>query len=244
MGANKVQKGKCGSDVKLRTTCCSLQYGTETAAKNDSFRTTERWWMSTKQCKPRDSTHDMGYETKKGSKNKEKVIQQLRNQRGHWLNIFVVLANIRRMHNEGVGYKEKLLNANLPIIANWLAQTGFFLDHEGTFCNQGKSYAFPPKIRLYTSCRFPLELRWDNRSLFTGKVVVLLVSSPLSLPKLPNYRRRALSQSASNTASYLGPLALSELQEEACRRIFPTSLTGDFTSEIAEDDWERGCIIK
>ena len=25
------------------------------------------------------------------------------------------------------------------------------------------------------------------------------------------------------------------------RRIFPTSLTGDVTSEIAEDDWERGC---
>ena len=24
------------------------------------------------------------------------------------------------------------------------------------------------------------------------------------------------------------------------RRIFPTSLTGDVTSEIAEDDWERG----
>ena len=27
------------------------------------------------------------------------------------------------------------------------------------------------------------------------------------------------------------------------RRIFPTSLTGDVTSEIAEDDWERGCSI-
>ena len=25
------------------------------------------------------------------------------------------------------------------------------------------------------------------------------------------------------------------------RRIFPTSLTGDVTSEIAQDDWERGC---
>ena len=25
------------------------------------------------------------------------------------------------------------------------------------------------------------------------------------------------------------------------KRIFPTSLTGDITSEIAEDDWERGC---
>ena len=27
------------------------------------------------------------------------------------------------------------------------------------------------------------------------------------------------------------------------RRIFPTSLTGDVTSEIAEDDWERGCVL-
>ena len=25
------------------------------------------------------------------------------------------------------------------------------------------------------------------------------------------------------------------------RRIFPTSLAGDVTSEIAEDDWVRGC---
>ena len=44
-------------------------------------------------------------------------------------------------------------------VAYWLTQTGFFLDLEGTFCNQGNSYAFPPKIRLYTSCRFPFELR-------------------------------------------------------------------------------------
>lgn len=27
------------------------------------------------------------------------------------------------------------------------------------------------------------------------------------------------------------------------RRIFPTSLTGGFTSEIAEDDWERSCLF-
>ena len=26
-------------------------------------------------------------------------------------------------------------------------------------------------------------------------------------------------------------------------RIFPTSFTGDVTSEIAEDDWERGCTF-
>ena len=30
------------------------------------------------------------------------------------------------------------------------------------------------------------------------------------------------------------------LGTERDRRIFPTSLTGDVTSEIAEDDWERG----
>ena len=27
------------------------------------------------------------------------------------------------------------------------------------------------------------------------------------------------------------------------RRIFPTSLTGGFTSKIAEDDWERSCLF-
>ena len=32
------------------------------------------------------------------------------------------------------------------------------------------------------------------------------------------------------------------LGTERDRRIFRTSLTGDVTSEIAEDDWERGCI--
>ena len=31
------------------------------------------------------------------------------------------------------------------------------------------------------------------------------------------------------------------LGTERDRRIFPTILTGDITSEIAEDDWERGC---
>ena len=44
--------------------------------------------------------------------------------------------------------------------------------------------------------------------------------------------------------SYPGQFALSELPEEAWNRvrIFPTSLTGDVTSEIAEDAWERGCV--
>ena len=40
------------------------------------------------------------------------------------------------------------------------------------------------------------------------------------------------SISAKNPASYPGQFAPSE---------FPTSLTGDVTSQIAEDDWERGC---
>ena len=30
------------------------------------------------------------------------------------------------------------------------------------------------------------------------------------------------------------------LEPSAIARTFPTSLTGDVTSEIAEDDWERG----
>ena len=33
------------------------------------------------------------------------------------------------------------------------------------------------------------------------------------------------------------------LQPSGIARIFPTSLTGDVTSEIAEDDSERGCIF-
>ena len=42
------------------------------------------------------------------------------------------------------------------------------------------------------------------------------------------------------TASYPGQFALFELPEEAWNqvRIFPTSLTGDVTFEIAENDWE------
>ena len=34
------------------------------------------------------------------------------------------------------------------------------------------------------------------------------------------------------------------LERSAIARVFPTSLTGDVTSEIAEDDWERGCLIQ
>ena len=45
-------------------------------------------------------------------------------------------------------------------------------------------------------------------------------------------------------ASYPGQFALSELPEEAWNqvRVFPTCLTGEVTSEIAEDYWERGWL--
>ena len=46
--------------------------------------------------------------------------------------------------------------------------------------------------------------------------------------RYPSYRRR------------LGTECLCDCP----RRTFPTSLTGDVTSEIAEDDWERGCVIR
>ena len=32
------------------------------------------------------------------------------------------------------------------------------------------------------------------------------------------------------------------LEPSPIARIFPTSLTGDVTSEIAKDDWERDCV--
>ena len=51
--------------------------------------------------------------------------------------------------------------------------------------------------------------------------------------------QRTLRLKSEFTASYPGQFALSELPEEAWR-VFPTSLTGHITSEIAEDDWERG----
>ena len=43
-------------------------------------------------------------------------------------------------------------------------------------------------------------------------------------------------------ASYPGQFALSELPEGAWNRARSTSLTGDATSEIAEDDWRRGYL--
>ena len=47
--------------------------------------------------------------------------------------------------------------------------------------------------------------------------------------------------SLQRSASYPSQLALSELSEKAWNQIFPTSVTGHVTSEIAKDDWERGC---
>ena len=48
-----------------------------------------------------------------------------------------------------------------------------------------------------------------------------------------------------STALYPGLFVLSEWPEEAWNqaRIFPTSLTGDVTSEIAENNWERGWAV-
>ena len=40
-----------------------------------------------------------------------------------------------------------------------------------------------------------------------------------------------------------GGLEPSAIARGRPRRIFPTSLTGDVTSEIAEDGWERGWIM-
>ena len=51
---------------------------------------------------------------------------------------------------------------------------------------------------------------------------------------------RSIHWSLQRSASYPSQLALSESSEEAWNQIFPTSLTGDVTSEIAKDDWERG----
>ena len=45
--------------------------------------------------------------------------------------------------------------------------------------------------------------------------------------------------SLQRSPSYPSQLALSELSEEAWNQIFPTSVTGHVTSEIAKDDWER-----
>ena len=56
------------------------------------------------------------------------------------------------------------------------------------------------------------------------------------------------AETKASPASYPGQVALSKrkLEPSAIARIFPrrifsTSLTGDVTSEIAKDDWERGC---
>ena len=71
-----------------------------------------------------------------------------------------------------------------------------------------------------------------------NKVEALVSGHPqLGLTGYGNVKTQSFS------ASYPGQFALSELPEEAWNRLrlFPTSLTGDVTSEIVEDDWERGC---
>ena len=54
--------------------------------------------------------------------------------------------------------------------------------------------------------------------------------------KLRVFQPRTQAGADSRYPSYNGRLGT-----KRDRRIFPTSLTGDVTSEIAEDDWERGC---
>ena len=49
------------------------------------------------------------------------------------------------------------------------------------------------------------------------------------------------TQASSRYPSYQRRLG-TECDSASPPRTFPTSLTGDVTSEIAEDDWERGCF--
>ena len=63
--------------------------------------------------------------------------------------------------------------------------------------------------------------------------------------RIPTYFRRLFSflqEFWLQSHSWLGAAILDlPLFARRPRRIFPKSLTGDVTSEIAEDDWERGC---
>ena len=59
-----------------------------------------------------------------------------------------------------------------------------------------------------------------------------------------NYRSYQLrTQACSRYPSNQRRLGTERDSARRPRRIFPTSLTGDVTSEIAEDDWERGCVL-
>ena len=74
----------------------------------------------------------------------------------------------------------------------------------------------------------------DQDDILTGDSVSTLVKQRRKTEFMGNFSFKTL-------VSYPGQFALSELPEEAWNRIFPTSLTGGVTSEIAEDDRELGC---
>ena len=65
------------------------------------------------------------------------------------------------------------------------------------------------------------------------------LKNPNLLPTLFLISSRILAEVA-----FLGGAAISDLPlfAKRPRRIFPTSLTDDVTSEIAEDHWERGWV--
>ena len=69
-------------------------------------------------------------------------------------------------------------------------------------------------------------------------------ASYFRFPRLyvPAILSESLAQATSVPAPYPGQFALSELPEEAWNRARSISLTGDATSEIAEDDWRRECL--
>ena len=55
------------------------------------------------------------------------------------------------------------------------------------------------------------------------------------------WKSQLRTQASSRYPSYQRRLGTERNNEFFFRRIFPTSLAGDVTSEIAEDDWVRGC---
>ena len=73
---------------------------------------------------------------------------------------------------------------------------------------------------------------WFSRAFLLLGWDVLLLSFALQID-----RPQPRIQASSRYPSYQRGLGI-----ECPRRIFPTSLTGGVTSEIAEDDWERGWI--
>ena len=74
-----------------------------------------------------------------------------------------------------------------------------------------------------------------QRAIQAGVQVAILTITPLS----PLFFLSFFFAYSRAVARYFQP------RTQACSRypIFPTSLTGDVTSEIPEDDWERGCAI-